>query len=68
MRLKANKRMYYGNRSMVAGDEFDASEPHARLLMLARAAAEVLPEMKDTSEDEPKAKRRYKRRDLEAEE
>lgn len=65
MRLKAMKRMYYGTRSMVAGDEFDAVDKDARLLMLARAASEVLPELQD--EDE-KPRRKYKRRDREAEE
>lgn len=65
MRLKSLKRTYYAGRSLVPGDEFDAVDKDARLLMLARAASEVLPELQDEAKPE---KRRYKRRDLEAEE
>lgn len=65
MRLRANRRMYYGRQSLTSGEEFDALDKDARLLMLARAASEVLPEVQ---EEDEKPKRRYKRRDLEAEE
>ena len=69
MRLTANKRMTYGTRRLAVGDEFDATDKHGRLLLLARAAAEVLPEVKEDGEDDPaRQKRRYKRRDLQAEE
>ena len=68
MRLTANKRMTYGTRRLAVGDQFDATDKHARLLLLARAAAEVLPEVKEDDEEEPAKKRRYKRRDLQAEE
>ena len=68
MRLIAQKRMRYGTRALAAGDAFDATDKHARLLLLARAAAEVLPELKDEEDAEPGKKRRYKRRDMQAEE
>jgi hypothetical protein len=70
MRLTTLKKMYYGMRSMIAGEYFDASEKDARLLILARAAAEAPPEVVfDEAEGElPKQKRRYKRRDMQADE
>lgn len=69
MRLIAQKTMRYATRRLTVGDEFEASDKDGRLLMLARAARAcgAMDEEDATELEEPVKKRRYKRRDLQAE-
>ena len=66
MHLIARYIPYYGKRRLKPGDEFEASDKHGELLVkIGAASAMVVPT--DTREEEP-PKRRYRRRDLQAEE
>jgi hypothetical protein len=75
MRLIAKKIPYYGMppRRLKPGDEFEASEAHGRLLVMVGAASAMTVPGGATGDEEqeqetPKPKRRYKRRDMQAEE
>lgn len=64
----------YADRSLTVGDRFDASVKDADLLRRAGLATDAPTRRYETSAmepvtstDEPKAKRHYRRRDLEAE-
>jgi len=63
MKLIAMKKLYYprgpGGRDYQAGEEFEASERDAKALTLVRAAR--------AAEPKADAKRRYVRRDVQAE-
>lgn len=69
MRLTAKRELRYAGRQVRAGEEFEASEKDAKILMVinrAERAADPLPEPEPRDEDAPK-KRAYKRRDMTAE-
>jgi hypothetical protein len=75
MQLIAKHLPYYGlpPRRLKAGDTFEATDKHAKLLIQLGLAAESIPtEFDETELAEPLApvqkKRTYKRRDLQAEE
>ena len=60
VKLVAKAKLRYASRSMVAGDEFEATARDARILQAMRKAG-------PPKALEQAAKRTYKRRDLEAE-
>lgn len=57
--LIATQAYPYAGKSLKAGEAFDASEHDAALLILLGRASKV-----ETTDDPPKPKRTYRRRDL----
>jgi len=47
MKLTANKRFHYNTRRLMAGDEFDADDRHARTLVAAQLASHADAELPD---------------------
>jgi hypothetical protein len=79
MRLVATKSFPYANRRMLPNDEFEASERDAKILVLLGNARyhvdveSVMQQVKveaidaDEADEPPRKKRRYRRRDMKAE-
>jgi hypothetical protein len=70
MKLIAQRRFTYGARRLVAEDEFEATDAHGNLLILAGSARKALEESESEAEEveaPPRRRRKYVRRDLQAE-
>ena len=71
MKLLATRRFPYSGKMINAGELFDAADGYAKLLVHIRAAeyltVALKPEKVAPDPDKPKKKRKYKRRDLTAE-
>lgn len=73
--MTATKPFHYARRSLKVGDAFEATEKHARVLVLigkakprtVYAGLDLSSATKDTATAVSKPKRAYKRRDLTAE-
>ncbi len=71
VRLVARSRFPYANRALRPGDEFDASDKDAFILIGAGTAAPADPEVTTpaaaVAEEQPARRRKYRRRDIVAE-
>jgi hypothetical protein len=68
LKLIAKKSLRYAGRSLVAGDDFEASAKYARLLKAIGKAGDAPPvEPAPEAPAEPKPRKGYKRRDMTAE-
>ena len=69
--LVAMRSFSYDGRLVVRGQVFHAQPNHARLLKMAKRAIDFVPPAPDASQDaaspSERTKRKYKRRDMEAE-
>jgi len=64
-KLIAEKPIYYAGRTRRRGEVFDATEAHAAILLLTRNVKAWEPE--EVAEPLAKPRRKYKRRDIQAE-
>lgn len=67
MRLIAKKAFPYGGRRLAAGDSFDASSRHARVLLAIGYATAPDSEPAEPEPSPARPARQYRRRDMQAE-
>ena len=68
VRIKAKKEVYYASKTRNAGDEFDATESDAKILVGIDTAEYVKDEQKSQSTQQPRQRQTLENRSLESQE